>query len=144
MLGRWSPKWRHVQQRYLKSIKSKRSSLRWCTAIIYKLMLTVWDVWQYRNQLVFADDGELQVDERNRIHNLINQEFIIGRNDLLEGDQFLFEDYTLDQLLTSDTVLKRAWIDRIKAARRAIDLPEEQQQLNMTQLTLEHFGWNDE
>ena len=60
----------------------------------------------------------------------------------------MFEEYTLDQLLTSDTVLKRAWIDRIKAARRAIDLPEQQQQpdneLNMTQLTLEHFGWNDE
>ena len=61
----------------------------------------------------------------------------------------MFEEYSLDQLLTSDTVLKRAWIDRIKAARRAIDLPEEQQQqqdneLNMTQLTLEHFGWNNE
>ena len=96
MVGRWSPKWRHVQQRYLKSIQSKRSSLRWCTAIIYKLMHTVWDVWQYRNQLVFADDGELQIDERNRINNLIYQEFVIGGDDLLDGDQFLFTDYNLD------------------------------------------------
>ena len=83
MMGRWSPKWRTVQERYLTSIKSKRSSLRWCTAIIHKLMLIVWDIWQYRNQLVFADDGQLQVEERNRINILINQEFIIGREHLL-------------------------------------------------------------
>ena len=59
MLGRRSPKWKDVQQRYLTSIKSKRSSLRWYTAIIHKLMLVVWDIWQYRNQLVFGDNGEL-------------------------------------------------------------------------------------
>ena len=29
------------------------------------------DVWQYHNQSVFADNGELQVRERNRINNLI-------------------------------------------------------------------------
>ena len=148
MLGRWSPKWRQVQQRYLTSIDSKRSSLRWCTAIIYKLMNTVWDIWQYRNQLVFADDGELQTDERNEINNQIYQEFVIGGIDLLDDDQFLFEDYNLDELLTSDTETKRAWIDRIDAARRAINLPEEEQHQPendpMTQLTLDYFGWIDE
>ena len=149
MLGRWSPKWRHVQQRYLTSIKSKRSSLRWCTAIIYKLMTTVWDIWQYRNQLVFADDGELQTDERNQINNLIYQEFVIGGIDLLEEDQFLFEEHNLDGLLRSDMETKRAWLDRIDAARRAINIPEEEEQQQsdndqMTQLTLEYFGWNDE
>ena len=147
MVGRWSPKWRHVQQRYLKSIQSKRSSLRWCTAIIYKLMYTVWDVWQYRNQLVFADDGELQTDERNRINNLIYQEFVIGGDDFLDGDQFLFTDYTLDGLLESDMDLKRSWLERTYAARRAIDLPEEEYELldesNMVQLTFNDFGWID-
>ena len=79
-------------------------------------MNTVWDIWQYRNQLVFADDGESQTDERNEINNQIYQEFVIGGIDLLDDDQFLFEDYNLDELLTSDTETKRAWIDRIDAA----------------------------
>ena len=44
---------------------------------------------------------------------------------------------------------KRAWLDRIDAARRAINIPEEEQQQQsnsdqMTQLTLDYFGWNDE
>ena len=147
MMGRWSPKWRTVQERYLTSIKSKRSSLRWCTAIIHKLMLIVWDIWQYRNQLVFADDGQLQVEERNRINILINQEFIIGGEHLLEEDQFLFEDFDLDSLLRSDAETKKNWIARMNAARHAIDLPEEVEptadETGMTQLTFDHFGWTD-
>ena len=147
MLGRWSPKWKDVQQRYLTSIKSKRSSLRWCTAIINKLMLVVWDIWQYRNQLVFGDNGELQVEERNRINILIHQEFIIGREHLLDQDQFLFEDFSLDRLLRSEMVIKRAWIERINAARHTTDLPDEVEQTaeeeGMTQLTFDHFGWTN-
>ena len=110
-------------------------------------MNTMWDIWQYRNQLVFADDGELQTDEQNEINNLIYQEFVIGGIDLLDNDQFLFEDYNLDELLTSDTETKRAWIDSINAARRAINLPEEEQHQPendpMTQLSLDYFGWID-
>ena len=56
----------------------------------------------------------------------------------------MFEDYNLDGLLTSDMETKRAWIDRIDAARRAINIPEEEQQKSdndpMTQLTLDYFG----
>ena len=110
-------------------------------------MYTVWDVWQYRNQLVFADDGELQTDERNRINNLIYQEFVIGGDNLLDGDQFLFSDYSLDWLLESDMDLKRSWLERTYAARRAIDLPEEEEvqldESNMIQLTFNAFGWID-
>ena len=110
-------------------------------------MLVVWDIWQYRNQLVFGDNGELQVEERNRINILIHQEFIIGREHLLDQDQFLFEDFSLDRLLRSEMVIKRAWIERINAARHAIDLPDEVEQTveeeGMTQLTFDHFGWTN-
>ena len=85
--------------------------------------------------------------ERNRIDNLIYQEFVIGGDDLLDGDQFLFSGYSLDRLLESDMDLKRSWLERTYAARRAIDLPEqEEEQLdesNMIQLTFDDFGWID-
>ena len=85
------------------------------------------------------------MEERNRINILIHQEFILGREHLLEQDQFLFENYSLDRLLRSDMDLKRAWIARINAARHAIDLPGETEQTveeeGMMQLTFEHFGW---
>ena len=117
MLGRWSPRWKLLQKSYLKSIGSKRSPLRWCTAIIYKFLLTVIDTWQYRNKLVLREDGELQINERNRIQNLIYQEFIIGGYDLLDSDRFLFEEYDLERLLASDLETKKWWIARFNAAR---------------------------
>ena len=128
ILGRWSPQWQLVQKSYLQSIGSKRSPLRWCTAIIHKFLLTVNDVWQYRNKLVHSKDGELQTDERNRLQNLIYQEFIIGRNDLLDCDMFLFEEYDLEQLIAADLDTKKFWLARMNAARKAVDLPEETEQ----------------
>ena len=106
MLGRWSPKWQQVQKNYLLSIKSKRSSSRWCTAIIYKLMTVVWDIWQYRNSLVHADDGPLRMEANLSINNSIKAQFFIGGGDLLVVDQFLFEDYSLEGLLKSDMPTK--------------------------------------
>ena len=78
---------------------------------------------------------------------IVPQEFVIGGDDLLDGDQFLFTDYNLDRLLESDMDLKRSWLERTYAARRAIDLPEEEEELldesNMVQLTFNDFGWID-
>jgi hypothetical protein len=47
VLGRWSPKWQKVQQQFYTQTNSKRTSERWATAIIHKLLLTVWDQWQF-------------------------------------------------------------------------------------------------
>ena len=66
---------------------------------------------------------------------------------MLDGDQFLFSDYSLDRLLESDMDLKRSWLERTYATRRAIDLPEEEEEqldeTNMIQLTFNDFGWID-
>ena len=123
------------------------SPLRWCTAIIYKCLLTINNTQQYRNKLVHSEDGKLQTDERNRLQNLIYQEFIIGRNDLLICDMFLFEEYDLEQLLTADLHAKKFQIARINAAQKAVDLPEETEQNeepNMRQLTINLFEWTND
>ena len=44
--------------------------------------------------------------------------------------------------------LKRSWLEQTYAARRAIDLPEEEEEelldeSNMIQLTFNDFGWID-
>jgi hypothetical protein len=43
ILGRWSPKWQKAQQNYYNLTRSKRTSKRWATAIIHKILQTVWD-----------------------------------------------------------------------------------------------------
>ena len=41
VLGRWRPKRQEVQQQYLTSIQSRKSSLCWAAAVINKLLMTV-------------------------------------------------------------------------------------------------------
>lgn len=53
VFGRWCPAWRHHQAIHYAEIGSRKSSLRWATAIIHKLLLIAWDLWQYRNNRHF-------------------------------------------------------------------------------------------
>jgi hypothetical protein len=61
ILGRWSPKWQKAQQNYYNLTRSKRTSKRWATAIIHKLLLTVWDQWQFRNSIAHSDEGPISI-----------------------------------------------------------------------------------
>ena len=49
--GRWIPKWHKIQQLFLTSIHSRKSPLCWAAAVINKLLMTVWDVWDFRNNI---------------------------------------------------------------------------------------------
>ena len=57
VLGRWTSLWQKVQQQYFDDIKRKRSTKRWASAIIEKHLLTIWDIWQYRNTIVHGPGG---------------------------------------------------------------------------------------
>ena len=57
VLGRWSPKWQKVQQQYLTSIRSRKSSLCLAATAIHKLLMTVWNVWDFRNNINQGKNG---------------------------------------------------------------------------------------
>ena len=57
LLGRWSPRWQEIQARYYRTTYNRKSSKRWATAIIKKMMQIVWDMWQFRNGNVHGEDG---------------------------------------------------------------------------------------
>jgi hypothetical protein len=50
--GRPSLGWSEVQNRYYEWLGSRRSGLRWLTALIQK----VWDMWNNRNRVLYATD----------------------------------------------------------------------------------------
>ena len=67
VLGKWDPKWQTVQQSYLTSIRSRKSSLRWTAAVIYKLHMTVWNVWDFRNNINKGKNGPEHLLKKMRI-----------------------------------------------------------------------------
>jgi hypothetical protein len=50
--GRPSLGWSEVQQRYYEWLGSRRSGLRWLTALIQKLWDIAWDMWDNRNRVL--------------------------------------------------------------------------------------------
>ena len=63
---------------------------------------------------------------------------------MLVVDQFVFEDYSLEGLLKSDVPTKLMWRSRVAAARRAVNLSNNEEvndKEGMYQLTLDELGW---
>lgn len=56
-LGRWSPKWQAIQAKHYERISSKKSPRRWATAVIHRLFLVAWDLWQHRNDQLHGKVG---------------------------------------------------------------------------------------
>ncbi len=48
--GAISKKWRVQQAAHWKTYKSRKSSKRWMTEFLKRLMNTAWDMWQHRNR----------------------------------------------------------------------------------------------
>ena len=99
-----------------------KSAFRWTTSIIYKLMMTVWDIWNFRNSLIHGTGGVNQRATNKELNEEIRIQFNIGLQNLLEKDQYLKKDYTLSKLLHESSIDdKRSWIRAVQAARRAVE-----------------------
>ena len=109
-LGRWSIKWQLVQQKYIKQINSKRSSLRWITSIINKFMNVVWDIWNFRNFLIHGKRGINDRARHKELNFQIRQQFTIGFENLLLSNYRNFRRYSLPLLLDSSRETKQNWI----------------------------------
>ena len=91
VLGRWSPKWQTVQQQYLTSIRSRKSSLRWAAAVIHKLLMTVWNVWDFRNSINKGKNNPEYLLKKRDLCRTINDQYNQGA--LLPKSHHLIDAY---------------------------------------------------
>ena len=70
--GRPATGWCQAQDNHFRSINSKQSGKRWLIQVLRKLFDTAWDLWQFRNQVLYNE-------QQNLAHELqiqaIKQEF---------------------------------------------------------------------
>jgi hypothetical protein len=111
--GRPSLGWSEVQQRYYEWIGSRRSGLRWLTALIQKLWDIAWDMWDNRNRVLHEQEHsvarDLQIQQ-------ITAEFDMGPSGLAPAAQVHFLR-GLPSLLRQQPAYQTAWLIRIQAAR---------------------------
>jgi hypothetical protein len=118
VLGRWSPNWQIVQQQFYTQTNSKRTSKRWATAIIHKLLLTVWDQWQFQNKIAHSDEGHRAQHLHCILNSRILEEFQEDNTQLPVGDKYLFRAYTYLTLQAMPREDKQRWLESVDLARK--------------------------
>jgi hypothetical protein len=122
--GRPSLGWSEVQQRYLEWLGSRKSGLRWLTALIHKLWDIAWDMWDHRNRVLH--DTENSVARDLEIQQ-ITAEFQLGTAGLPALAKAMFRR-GLRPLLQQQPAYQTAWLIRIQAARARAERRDERQQ----------------
>ena len=115
--GAISSDWEGIIDHYLRSIRSKQNSLRWISCLIRKIWEVSWDMWEHRNQVLHHEQRGLELLGIPVLDNEITAEHAKGIDALmLDNEKQLFER-PLHDILSSNTQLRRAWLDKAQAAR---------------------------
>jgi hypothetical protein len=121
--GRPALGWSEVQGRFLQRINSRKSGLRWLTALIQKLWDIAWDMWDNRNRVLH--DTETSVARDLQIQQIRDQ-FGFGKAGLPTEVQALFNG-GINVLLLRQPAYQAAWLIRIIAARARTERRNERQ-----------------
>ena len=117
VFGRWTNEWGQAQQRYIVSQGSKLTIRRWTAAIIYKLYMTAWDMWEHRNHGLHDPGGVKTTAEVARLDEQIRQEYLVGPAGLQAPDRHLLRE-SLQATLACSVAFKRKWVSSLQLARR--------------------------
>jgi hypothetical protein len=118
-------KWGKAQQQHYDRIGSKRTSKRWATAILHKLAMIRWDLWEFRNGILHAPTGPLAVAKQTFLNSLIGEDFTRGKDGIDKHYYYLFEgDNTLDNLQAADIITKQQWLQTLLSALQDYKPPE--------------------
>ena len=121
VLGRWSHLWQVTQAAHFRRISSKRSLKRWAAAIIKKITLIIWDMWQFCNGVCHSSDGPKALAHHSRLNQEIKYQFLEDAAGLLENNKHRIRKWTLPQVRNLDLVSKQNWVASIKVARNAFE-----------------------
>jgi len=119
VLGRWCPAWRKFQAQHYTDIGSRRTSLHWATAIIHKLLLTAWDLWQYHNNRLHASAGPRELALHSSLDADIDTEYALGSAGLAADSCYLIDSVLLEDLHSDSLDGKHQWLLSVRAARKA-------------------------
>ena len=111
----WMPRQlERIQCRYYHHIESRKSSRKWAAELVDQIFKLTHLQWKYRNNYLKhrAHDGTETVEEyESRMHRIEESLELTDPEDLLEEDQFLVEDYSLEELAATTSTKRRRCLD---------------------------------
>ena len=105
--------WREIQQSYLERIGSRKTGLRWITALIVKLWDVAWDQWNHRNGVLHDKDSSIESSQQVQ---QIREQFLLGSNGMTADGKRLMRSGQ-QQVIILRPEQRAAWLIRIIASR---------------------------
>lgn len=117
LLGRWSPRWQHIQAAHYLSIGSRRSPRRWTSSIIHQFFLLCWDFWQSRNDRLHGSAGIQARTQHASLDESIEDELNQGPEGLTVTTRH-FLHIPLVSLKRYSISHKEQWLASVRIGRR--------------------------
>ena len=118
LLGRWSPAWRLLQTDHYKALGSLKSGRRWAAAVIHQLMMTAWDLWQYRNNRLHQNDGPRALAEHASLNLRIEEQVHLGTAGMLPSSRHLLQHNPIYKLRSMTIPNKSFWLHSVRIGRK--------------------------
>ena len=119
LCGRWSDKWKQAQKRHYLQMNKKKPACLWTIAILKKLLMIRWDMWQFRNQILHSLTDLTSIVGHHSLNYQISKGKRIGINSIDQSNYHLFSKlYTTIKLQSSSIINKKLWLKLLSLARR--------------------------
>ena len=127
LCGRWGVKWKLAQKRHYLKMKSRKSPRLWLIAILKKLLLLRWDMWQFRNTALHSPTGITAISSHHSLNYKIDEEIRRGKDGIDRSNYHLFSlSYTLTNLQSNSIQNKALWLEEVSLARKEYVEPDDE------------------
>ena len=117
-LGRVAIEW----QQCTTSVDAHNNPKRWVRALIQKLFLTIWNMWDHRNTVLHDPNGRILSREHEQVNAKIRLEYMMGSWDLLLPDQALLLK-PVEYICSRSLDRKVIWLQALASARNRANQP---------------------
>ena len=120
-----SVKWKEAQKRHYRNVNKKKSARSWAVAILEKLMMIRWDLWQYCNTILYSLTGPIAIARRQSLNHRISEEKATGTDGIAKSNTHLFSAfYSITKLHSGDISSKIHWLEMVRLARAEYEEPD--------------------
>ena len=127
LCGRWGVKWKEAQKRHYLRMNKRKSAHLWVIAILKKLLLLRWDLWQFHNAALHSPTGATAITSHRSLNYKIDKnEIRRGRGCIDCSNYCVFSPpYTLTKLQSSSIHEKELWLYEVSLACKGYVEPDD-------------------
>ena len=127
LCGRCGVKWKEAQKRHYLRMNKRKSAHLWVIAILKKLLLLRWDLWQFHNAALHSPTGATAITSHRSLNYKIDKnEIRRGRGCIDCSNYCVFSPpYTLTKLQSSSIHEKELWLYKVSLARKGCVEPDD-------------------